>query len=137
MLVALACLCSACGEDNETKGKNGKASDSKITAALDESEEEENGSSMENEEEGNTSDGDLMGNAVDDISADPSTDHVTEVVDDSDPQDPSTDPSDNGQSDPSGVPATQPSYLGAANLANGGFATGNGTYNYYIVHPEE
>ncbi|MBO4687448.1 MAG: DUF5050 domain-containing protein [Clostridiales bacterium] len=140
MLVALACLCSACGEDNETKGKNGKASDSKITASLDESDD----SGEEEKEDGNSEE--TATSATRETK--PTTDHVTEVIDDTDAsQEPvEEDPSDgkkkdsddsDPKTDPSTVPVTQPSYLGAANLANGGFATGNGTYNYFIVHPED
>ena len=157
MLVALACLCSACGEDNEsTKGKTGKVGDAEITDAVDDSDDEDNGSDEENDNENATSsniDADYQDNAVDDIQAGPSTDHVTEDVDTTDdsqgPADPDADPSGNGNNGSSGngnntnpsgntgVPATQPEYLGAANLANGGFATGDGKYNYYVVHPEE
>ncbi|MBR5975015.1 MAG: DUF5050 domain-containing protein [Clostridiales bacterium] len=152
MLVALACLCTACGEDNETtKGKKDKAADADISVTVEDSDDGEEGSGED--DNGESTDGENGGGAAgngatsgsDDPASDPSTDHVTEVIDDpdaqEDPSDPSAkkDPSDN-QSDPSGsatVPATEPSYLGAGNLANGGFATGDGKCNYYVIHPED
>ncbi len=39
--------------------------------------------------------------------------------------------------DPSNSPVTSPISLGTANISNGGFATGDSQYSYYVVHPDK
>ena len=44
---------------------------------------------------------------------------------------------DGTKSTPAADPATSPVPLGSANISNGGFATGDSMYSYYVAHPDK
>lgn len=112
--IAFSLLLSACGKDNETQSTKNSSTGSEISFISDEASDTADDSKSTGDEKPEPSD------------------------DKSDPSgESSEDPSDASAADPSDSsdhPVTAQVSLGAANLANGGFATGDKKYIYYVSH---
>lgn len=162
-VIACACLFSACGEDSESTTKaEKKRSETEITSAVIEDDAKDtekksdavtdNKGAKENSENGSDKNTDNASeNASEnapkkaqDKSADDQKNNATPLKDEpakepfdsivtddtaSEVKDPST--------DKGSTPATAAITLGAGNLANGGFATGDEKFVYYVTHLED
>ena len=163
-VIACACLFSACGEDSESTTKaEKKRSETEITSAVIEDDAKDtekksdavtdNKGGKENSEKGSDKNTDNASeNASEnapkkaqDKSADDQKNNATPLKDEpakepfdsivtddtaSEAKDPFTDKGEN-------TPATAAITLGAGNLANGGFATGDDQFVYYVTHLED
>ena len=104
-LIAFCCMCSACTGEPSPEHSSEKT-DTEITTSLDDEEDEDNTSSE------SIKDGEPT---------------ITEKPE-SEPEIVST------PSDPQQDEITSPARLGAGNITNGGFATGDDKYVYYVTH---
>lgn len=123
-LIAFSCLCCSCvkGTSEETK-KNNETTDSEISSSFTEEDTD---------------------SKIDESSSDTQTwvstpEETSEIVKpSSDDKDVKGIPSDNpAQPSNPNNPVTISDTLGTGNLTNGGFATGDKNYNYYVTHPSK
>jgi len=124
-MIACSFLLSACSKPSETtKARKKVSSDQESSSTVEEEEDEK-------EEKGEEGEGEEK---------DPS-DHTLDVSDpDSSSSDTSASSDTDGAKNTSNTPIVvsgSPIELGAANISNGGFATGDSLFSYYVTHPEK